>query len=199
MGSADLKIIVIEARWPESVHDQTILDASLLKVCNIYALYYSCVVVYIYQHILLQTIFNHFLHQQNRLENNEFHGSLLLGDSGYALKKYLITPLSQPSTIPERRFQKAHLKTRNSIERIFGVWKRRFPALSLGFRLKMNTILNGIVAAAVLHNIAIDLKESVDDFDEIEDLGDFNTHYDISSATSNQSVRNILINDFFSN
>ncbi|KAI4454260.1 hypothetical protein MML48_10g00007978 [Holotrichia oblita] len=37
----------------------------------------------------------------------------------------------------------------------FAVWKRRFPALAIGMRTAKATTLIAIVAAAVLHNIAI--------------------------------------------
>lgn len=93
------------------------------------------------------------------MEGNEFPSSILFGDGGYGISNYLITPLLNPQTAPEKRFQKAHIKTRNFIERLFGSWKKRFPSLRIGFRVKISTTLNAIVAAAVLHNLAIDLKD----------------------------------------
>ena len=36
-------------------------------------------------------------------ENHAYDG-ILLGDSGYALKPYLLTPILNPQTPPERRF-----------------------------------------------------------------------------------------------
>ena len=41
-----------------------------------------------------------YLH--DRFENEEFGNSWLLGDSGYALKRWLITPLSTPVTSSEK-------------------------------------------------------------------------------------------------
>lgn len=35
VGGANLKILDLEARWPGSVHDQTIFDASFLKVVSL--------------------------------------------------------------------------------------------------------------------------------------------------------------------
>lgn len=81
-----------------------------------------------------QSIFN-FSKLKMRLENNEFGDSVLIGDAGYACKNYLITPLVNPETSAERRFQKAVIKTRTIVERTIGVWKRRFPVLSTSKKL----------------------------------------------------------------
>ena len=49
-----------------------------------------------------------------------------LGDSGYPLKKGLITPLCNPSGQQEINFNLAHTKTRNIVDRPFGVLKSPF-------------------------------------------------------------------------
>jgi hypothetical protein len=59
------------------------------------------------------------------MEANQGQG-LLLGKSGYPSKVWLITPLGNPSTPQEERFQKAYCKTRNVVERALGVLKQRF-------------------------------------------------------------------------
>jgi len=58
-------------------------------------------------------------------------------------------------TLPEIRYNRAQIKT-NRVERTFGIWKR-FPCLSRGMGNKLETIYN-IIIAAVLHNIALILK-----------------------------------------
>lgn len=56
----------------------------------------------------------------------------LLGDSRYFCKKYLLTPFVHPASASEEKYNRAHITTRNAVERCFGVWKRRFPCLQKG-------------------------------------------------------------------
>lgn len=50
------------------------------------------------------TIFDNSL-LRAKFENNEFGDALLLGDGGYACRNYLMTPLTNPSTDAEIRYQ----------------------------------------------------------------------------------------------
>lgn len=63
------------------------------------------------------------------LEAGHYGEYFLLGDSGYFCKKYLLTPFVRPATPMEENYNRAHIITRNTIERCFGVWKRRLPCL----------------------------------------------------------------------
>ncbi|KAF0747835.1 putative nuclease HARBI1 [Aphis craccivora] len=45
-----------------------------------------------------------------------------------------MTLLLIPNTKAEKRYQRAHIGTSNVVERMFGVWKRRFPVLAVGLR-----------------------------------------------------------------
>lgn len=115
----------------------------------------------------------------------------------------MMTPLSNPQTPAEKKYQKSQIKTRNCVERHFNVLKRRFPALSLGFRVKLSTILTAIVAAAVLHNLAIDLKDSIDEFESIQGEHETDDLEVLNVDTQrrriiNSHVREALILNFFS-
>lgn len=79
----------------------------------------------------------------------------LLGDNGYACSTFLLTPLLNPRTASERRYNSAHIKTRNCIERCFGVWKNRFLCLRQRLRFCPKRCCNVIIATACLHNFAI--------------------------------------------
>ncbi|KAK9701963.1 DDE superfamily endonuclease [Popillia japonica] len=99
-----------------------------------------------------------------KLENEEFgEGSLVVGDSGYAVRKHLITPLTNPRTPrtpAEHLFNESQIRTRNPVERCFGAWKRRFLALALGIRLHNSKVEAITVAAAVLYNVACMMNDA---------------------------------------
>lgn len=97
---------------------------------------------------------------KQRFEAGAFSG-ILLGDSGYACTPYLFTPSLNPTTPQEERYNRAHISTRNAVERCFGLWKQRFRCLLRGLYCNIETAKKTIVACAVLHNIAIDMKEDV--------------------------------------
>ena len=48
---------------------------------------------------------------------------MLLGDSGYPCRQYAMTPLPHPQTQPQRRYNVAQIRTRNTVDRMFGIWK----------------------------------------------------------------------------
>ena len=80
------------------------------------------------------------------------------GDSGYPLEPYLLTPIlgQQQRTPSEARYNDAHAKTRNTIERTFGVLKSRLRCLDKsGGTLLYGTskVCKIITACAVLHNL----------------------------------------------
>nr|CAI5825664.1 unnamed protein product [Callosobruchus analis] len=66
---------------------------------------------------------------------------------------------------PEHLFNESHIRTRNCIERMFGIWKRRFPVLALGMRVQLNNVFPIVVATAVLHNILQQRREPVPSFE----------------------------------
>ena len=90
---------------------------------------------------------------KQQFENRRYQG-ILFGDNGYGCEPYLMTPFLSPQTDAERRYNKALIKSRITIERTFGVWKRVFPCLSLGLRTNVSTTMAVIVATAVLYNYA---------------------------------------------
>lgn len=94
------------------------------------------------------------------------HGGLLLGDEGYGIAPWLLTPYSDPAEPAERTFNKEHSKERVIIERCFGQVKRRFLILHGRVRLRLSKVPSVIVACFVLHNVA----KYLDDRDDFPDL-----------------------------
>ncbi|CAN8019145.1 unnamed protein product, partial [Ixodes persulcatus] len=90
------------------------------------------------------------LYEQHRVPG------LLLGDAGYGCIPFQMTPLSSPCCINfvAHRYQAAHIRTRNSVERAFGVWKRRFPCLDMRLQHKPERSTIIITDCAALPNLA---------------------------------------------
>jgi len=90
--------------------------------------------------------------------HDALHVNVCAGDSGYPLEPWLLTPLASPSTRAEVAYNSAHMKTRNVIERCFGILKSRFRCLdkSGGTLLySAEKTCKIVMAAAVLHNFCI--------------------------------------------
>ncbi|KAL1445286.1 hypothetical protein MTO96_045105 [Rhipicephalus appendiculatus] len=69
---------------------------------------------------------------------------------------FLMTPTADaPPNSPESRYQAAHIRTRNAIERAFGGWKRRFPCLDMGLQhlAERSDVITTVCAA--LHYLAV--------------------------------------------
>lgn len=91
-----------------------------------------------------------------RFENGEFQG-VMLGDQGYAQSHFMFTPIPNPEegNGPQNRYNHAHEYTRKIIERLFGIWKRRFPCLRSKMANDLKNITNIVTACAILHNVSI--------------------------------------------
>ena len=96
--------------------------------------------------------------------NKPFPGTVILGDSAYACNSWLIPPFRGDVEGARRRFNEAHKKTRCTIERAFGILKKRFYALQTGMRVKNMTRAAGLVQCAViLHNLCILFSDNGND------------------------------------
>lgn len=146
MCDADLYFTDVVTRWPGSTHDSTIFNNSRLK----------------------------FLFESGLRKDQ-----LILGDGGYAgysSSTYLMIPLDNPTATSEKLYNESQIRTRNVIERCFGVWKRRFPILSMGMRVNLLTVQDVIIATSILHNIC---RKNADAIPPFENL-DQQNNYDIS-------------------
>ncbi|XP_063216851.1 putative nuclease HARBI1 [Bacillus rossius redtenbacheri] len=126
--NADLTILNVNARYGGATHDAFIWANSRAMV------------------------------EMREMHTRNGHTSWLLGDSGYPLQQWLLTPVvgAAPGT-PEYLYTSRHVATRSCIERCNGVLKSRFRCLRKDrvLHYKPTKAASIINACAVLHNLAI--------------------------------------------
>ena len=107
------------------------------------------------------------LHHSSLLQNIEngtwVTGSdCLLGDSGYYLRRFMITPFNYRNGKPtkdQERFNHAHSQARGIIERTFGHLKERFRILLDTVDGHVDNVRLVVIACACLHNLALLMGE----------------------------------------
>lgn len=125
---SNLRILNVNARFPGSCHDSAIWESSNIK-----------------RHLMTKFI------------NGELNNKFLIGDSGYPLEPWLMTPVDNAAEgTPESRYNVRHISARNCIERLNGVLKSRFRCLlrHRALNYKPNKVGLIINACAILHNLA---------------------------------------------
>lgn len=89
--------------------------------------------------------------------NNHGH---LIGDSAYPCRQYILTPVRNPTSDSERRYNYSLSSTRMKVECCFGALKRKFPCLGKELQLKyVEDCINVIVTCMILYNIAIKKRD----------------------------------------
>ncbi|CAD7001648.1 unnamed protein product [Ceratitis capitata] len=123
-----LKILAVNAKYPGARHDSFIWSSSTVRRV-----------------------------MQRSFESGN-HNMFLIGDSGYPLEPWLMTPLpNQPQGSPKFRYNEALCKARNPVERLFGVLKGTWRCLSQQRTLLYDAGFTGRIvnACSVLHNIRL--------------------------------------------
>ena len=131
----------------------------------------------------------------------------LLGDSGYMLRDWLMTPLLTAQSPKDDAYNSAHSVTRSTVEHCIGVIKRRWHCLHTELRVDPAKAFKIICACPVLHNRAVYLHHFVPDDDDdsqtdsdsesvTEDAGAC-TQSDNARATAAKLARQRLIEQFF--
>lgn len=126
-----------------------------------------------------------------------FPGAILLGDSAYALRPWLLTPFPGNPEGLKQSYNYSHIQTRNVIERAFGVLKARFSVLKSGIRLKGKDgparSAKLILACTILHNLCIshgDTGEELTDEEEDEEgIQDDDEPYVFDESGTEREIR----------
>ncbi|KAH7983649.1 hypothetical protein HPB52_013302 [Rhipicephalus sanguineus] len=98
---------------------------------------------------------------------------ILLGGKAYPCRSYLMTPFRDTGTKDSPK---------HSVERAFGVWKRRFPCLDMTLQIKTSSVPIIITACAALHNFGHLLREPVPPPPQSQVIHDSSSPATISSA-----------------
>ncbi|KAJ8915416.1 hypothetical protein NQ315_008306, partial [Exocentrus adspersus] len=172
----NMKILHVNARFPGSIHDSHIWSNSNIEP-------------------ILRNIY--------RRGNAGYY---LLGDSGYPLRAWLLTPLAQPQTEEELAYNDTHRRARSTIERCNGLLKMRFRCLLKHRTLhyspsKASKIIN---ACIVLHNMCVDNNVDLvlDEDENNVDLGndvaeDFNDNPQVNiDLQEGRRMQRRVINSF---
>ena len=137
---------------------------------------------------------NSHIGQRLESEPNSIENGLLLGDSGYPCKPYLMTPYLNPTSAKQKAYNKTHKGTRVAIEQTFGWWKRRFHLLHSEVRMSPEKTCQLIGACAVLHDIAVLRNEPTDGIYCDEDQPVIAPYH---GPENGKAVRDYISNMFF--
>ncbi|KAL1255475.1 hypothetical protein QQF64_013536 [Cirrhinus molitorella] len=94
----------------------------------------------------------------NRLQAGAGRDGWLLGDSGYPLRRWLLTPFLNPQSAQQMRYNEVHARACTIVERAIGLFKCRWRALDAsGGKLLYHPakVCKIIRACGVLHNVAL--------------------------------------------
>lgn len=97
-------------------------------------------------------------------------------------KRYLLTSVINSNAKPGRNYNTAHKKTRNILERCFGVWKQRFPCFRRKLSTKLETTISVNCALALLHNIT---RQEQDDIGEVYNEDNNNAEENVNLTEDN--------------
>ena len=85
----------------------------------------------------------------DHFENHDLFRSILLGDSGYPLRTWLMVPFNSPNNKMQEKFNGSLSKGRVKVEQTFGIWKKRWSINKTGYRLALANVPTTVLATCV--------------------------------------------------
>lgn len=184
----------INRKGYHSINTQLLCDHKL-KIRSIYANYGgSTHDSFIWRTSQAQQFMN------NLYQNGE--RSWLIGDSGYPLQPYLLTPFINPENDQERRYNNVLASARNVVERCIGLLKMRFRCIlkERSARYKPEFVCELIKACAVLHNMCVDenlIDYDIDFEDDLDNMPNNDPRQRNVDHVEGARRRNDIVNGYF--
>ncbi|XP_030069244.1 putative nuclease HARBI1 [Microcaecilia unicolor] len=134
-----------------------------------------------------------------KFAEGQIQNGWLLRDARYGSKTWLLTPLAMPRSDAEKRYNEAHIATRCTIERMFGVLKSRFRCLHISggsLQYSPEKVADIVLVCCMLHNIT--LKHHLDINVVVPPEVDITPSDRGSDVSKGNAVRRKVIHESFS-
>ncbi|WAR10693.1 HARB1-like protein [Mya arenaria] len=132
------------------------------------------------------------LFNDGHVPNGQYH---LLGDSGYAGRRWLLTPYLNPQPGSQTAYNRSNKITRAKVERGIGQLKRRFGVLHGEIRVQPEKACRIVLTCAVLHNIC--KAQNIPMPDVIDDGGNANNMDNNIAPQHGMQYRDYFANTYF--
>ncbi|XP_053553701.1 mirror-image polydactyly gene 1 protein isoform X3 [Bombina bombina] len=122
------------------------------------------------------------------------------GDMGFPCYNWLLTPIGNPQTASQIKYNEAHAKARVVVERAFSILKSRFRCLHKtegALKYSPSKVADIVVVCCILHNIALQEKIpiEVEDISE-EDMSSLETE-DTADSLAATDTRDRIVSNYF--
>jgi hypothetical protein len=129
------------------------------------------------------------------LAAGNFPEGWLIGDSGYPQEPWLMTPVSNITSVPEQLYNSVRISTRNTVERANGVLKSRWHVLDFSLAYTPGKVCSIATACCVLHNICTEYNLEVENLEE-QPLHDDFSHQQLPNPAYDQYRRDLIATHF---
>ncbi|XP_061177041.1 putative nuclease HARBI1 [Saccostrea echinata] len=135
------------------------------------------------------------------MEEGQLSG-ILLGDSGYGLKPYLMTPYMAEDAPGNRRFNTAHCRTRLLFRFVSSIEQQTLQlTISIleisSFRTKPERACRIVTACTILHNIGIERRDILQDADVMNDVCAMADDLQVQDDAVGRTVRDHIRDTYF--